>query len=191
MQISEEVRGPWVEGRLLRTMVCISTTTSTPLPVFPVSLMLNKVEVSRADMICSLPLRRPGGGSELVFQEQGDSMIRRVNTQHFVLVFFFTFCQVIGTMCALPDFSVAADAGLLVEEGMACPMGGTTMCPPSLTSSSERQIKHGMVSDVDHAPTLLGSAAVLTVQCMPALSSLSSAGSMVPISISSPSVLRI
>ena len=117
-------------------------------------------------------------------------MIRRVNTQHFVLVFFFTFCQVIGTMCALPDFSVAADAGLLVEEGMACPMDGTTMCPPSLTSSSERQIKHGMVSDVDHAPILLSVSTSLTRPSAPAPWS-RSVLSLVPISIGSSSVLRI
>ena len=142
-------------------------------------------------MICSLPLRRPGGGSELVFQEQGDSMIRRVNTSYVALVFFFILCQVMGTVCPLPDLSVAEGAVPFVEEGMACPMDGTTMCPSVLISSPERQIKRTLVSNVDHAPTLLGSAAVLTVQCMPALSSLSSAGSMVPISISSPSVLRI
>ena len=119
-------------------------------------------------------------------------MIRRVNTQYFFLVlFFFTLCQVIGTVCALPDLSVAAGAALLVEEGMACPMEGTTMCPASLTSSPERQIKNSMVMDVDHATTLLGSAAVLTVQCTPTLSPWSSACSMVPISISSSSVLRI
>ena len=118
-------------------------------------------------------------------------LIRRVNTQYLALVFLFTLCQVIGTMCTLPDFPVAADAVLLVEEGMACPMEGTTMCPPSLTSSPERQIKHSMVSDVDHAPTLLGSVAVLTVQCTHKLSPWSSACSMVPISISSSLVLRI
>ena len=120
-----------------------------------------------------------------------DLMIPRVQIRHVALILVFAFCQVIGTMCALPDFSVAAGAGLLVEEGMDCPMDGTTMCPPSLTSSSERQIKHGMVSDVDHAPTLLGSVAVLTVQCTHKLSPWSSACSMVPISISSSSVLRI
>ena len=118
-------------------------------------------------------------------------MIRRVNTQHFVLVFFFTFCQVIGTMCALPDFSVAADAGLLVEEGMACPMDGTTMCPPSLTSSPERQIKHSMVSDVDHAPVLVSVPTALTSPLVTAYSSGSSVLSLVPISIGSSSVLRI
>ena len=118
-------------------------------------------------------------------------MIRRVNMQYVALVFFFTLCQVIGTACALPDLSVAADAALLVEEGIACPMDGTTMCPPSLTSSPERQIKQNLVSDVDHATTLLGSAAALTFQCTPTLWSWSSACSIVPISIGSSSVLRI
>ena len=43
-------------SRLLRTRACVSTTTSTPLPIFPVSLLLNKAEVSRADSICSTQL---------------------------------------------------------------------------------------------------------------------------------------
>ena len=94
-------------------------------------------------------------------------------------------------VCPLPDLSVAEGALLLVEEGMACPMDGTTMCPPSLTSSPERQIKHNLVSDVDHATSLLGSAAVLTVSLAPTLWSWGSAYSIVPISIGSPSVLRI
>lgn len=118
-------------------------------------------------------------------------MIQRLNTQYVALVFFFTLCQVSGAMCALPDFSAATGAAPLVEEGMACPMDGATMCPPSLTSSPERQIKYDFASDVDHAKTLLSAAAVLAVQCIPTLSLWSSAGSMVPISISSSSVLRI
>jgi len=118
-------------------------------------------------------------------------MIRRFDMQYVALVCFFTLCQVSGTVCALPDLSVAAGAALLVEEGMACPMEGATMCPSSLTSSPERQIKNSRIMDVDHATTLLGSAAVLTVQCTPTLSPWSSACSMVPISISFSSVLRI
>ena len=119
-------------------------------------------------------------------------MIRRVNTQYFFLVlFFFTLCQVMGTVCPLPDLSLAEGASLIVEEGMACPMDGTTMCPSSLTSSPERQIKYNLVSDVDHATTLLGSAAVLTVPLAPTLWSWSSACSIVPTSIGSFSVLRI
>ena len=119
-------------------------------------------------------------------------MIRRVNTQYiFLVLFFFTLCQVMGTVCSLPDLSVAEGAALHAEEGMACPMGGATMCPTSLTSSPERQIKQNLVSDVDHATTLLGSAAALTFQCTPTLWSWSSACSIVPISIGSSSVLRI
>ena len=118
-------------------------------------------------------------------------MTRRVKMLYVVLVFFFTLCQVIGTTCALPDLSVAADAALLVEEGIACPMDGTTMCPPSLTSSPERQIKHSMVSDVDHAPILLRPAVVLPVPSVWMQWSWSSAFFIVPISISSSSVLRI
>ena len=142
-------------------------------------------------MICSLPLRRPGGGSELVFQEQGDSMIRRVNTSYVALVFFFILCQVMGTVCPLPDLSVAEGAVPFVEEGMACPMDGATMCPPSLISSSERQTKNSMVLDIDHATILLGSAAMLTVPSAPTRYSWSSAHSIVSISIGSSSVLRI
>ena len=63
-------------------------------------------------------------------------MIRRVNMQRVALVFFFALFQVIGTTCALPDLSPASGATLFVEEGMACPMDGATMCPPSLDRKS-------------------------------------------------------
>ena len=118
-------------------------------------------------------------------------MIRRVNTQYFALVLFFTLCQVIGAVCALPDLSVAEGATLLVEEGMACPMDGTSMCPPSATSSPERQVKNGAAIDLDHGPILLSSVAVLTAPSVPTLWSWSRACSIVPISIGSSSVLRI
>ena len=58
-----------------------------------------------------------------------DPMIPRVQIRHVALILVFAFCQVIGTMCALPDLSLAAGEVLLVEEGMACPMDGATMCP--------------------------------------------------------------
>ena len=118
-------------------------------------------------------------------------MIRRVNMQYVALVFFFTLCQVSGTMCTLPDLSMAEDTALLVEERMACPMDGTTMCPPSLTSSPERQIKHSMVSNVDHATTLLSLSTALPSPSVPAPWSWRSLLSLVPISIGSSSVLRI
>ena len=118
-------------------------------------------------------------------------MIRRVNIKYVALVLLFTFCQVIGTMCTLPDLSVAETTTVLVEEGMVCPMDGTIMCPPSITSSPERQIMHNLVADFDHATILWGSAAVVPVRSAPTLWSWSSASSIVPISISSSSVLRI
>ena len=118
-------------------------------------------------------------------------MIRRVNTQYFALVLFFTLCQVIGAVCALPDLSVAEGATLLVEEGMACPMDGTSMCPPSATSSPERQVKNGAAIDLDHGPIVLSSAAVLAAPSVPTQWSQSCACSIVPISIGSSSVLRI
>lgn len=118
-------------------------------------------------------------------------MISRVHTRYVALVFFFAFCQVIGTMCALPDLPEAEDTAILVEEGMTCPMDGTIMCPPSVTSSPERQVKHNMVMDVDHAAILLSPAVLLTVPSAPTLWSLISACSIVPISIGCSSVLRI
>ncbi len=119
------------------------------------------------------------------------SLIRRVNTQYFALVLLFTLCQVSGTVCPLPDLSAAAGGALLVEEGTACPMNGITMCPPSLTSSPERQIKNGMVSDVDHAPILFRVSTALTSPPVPAPWPWSSVLSIVPISMDSSPVLRI
>jgi hypothetical protein len=119
-------------------------------------------------------------------------MIRRNNTQYFSLVlFFFTLCQVMRTVCALPDLSGVEGTAQLREEGMVCPMDGTTMCPPSLTSSPERQIKHGMGMDVDGTTILLSPAAVLTVPSARMLWAWSSACSIVPFSIGSSSVLQI
>lgn len=118
-------------------------------------------------------------------------MIQRVNIPYFALVFLFILCQVIGTTCALSDLPVAAGAAPFLEEGMACPMEGAVMCPPSLTSSPERQIKNGTVSDVDHAPILLSFSTALTSPPVSAPWSGSSVLSLVPISISSSSALRI
>ena len=118
-------------------------------------------------------------------------MIRRVKMQSFALVLFFALCQVIGTTCALPDLSVAADATMLVEEDMACPMDEATMCPPALTSSPKHQIKHSLVSGVAHASVLLSVSTALTNPSVPVPWSWSSVLSIVPISISSSSVLRI
>ncbi len=118
-------------------------------------------------------------------------MISRIQTRYVALVLFFAFCQVIGTMCAVPDLLMAQETVLLIEDNMACPMDGTIMCPPSLTSSPERQTKHHMVMDIDHAASLLSPMAVLTIASVPMQCSWSSASSIVPISIASSSVLRI
>jgi hypothetical protein len=118
-------------------------------------------------------------------------MIRRVDTHYIALVLFFTFCQVIGAMCILPDLSLAEETAILQDEDMVCPMDGTIMCPPSLTSSPERQIRHTLVADIDYATILLSFAAMITVPSVPTLWSRSNAYSIVPISIGSSSVLRI
>ena len=118
-------------------------------------------------------------------------MFRRVPLQFIALVIVFTFCQVIGTMCALPDFSEAEETAVLVEKSMACPMDGTIMCPPSLTASSERQIKNSMVVVVDPVLALVSHADVSAGVSLEMIESWSSPYSIVPISISSSSVLRI
>ena len=118
-------------------------------------------------------------------------MFRRLHTRYVALVLFFTFCQVIGTMCALPDLSETGENTFWVEESMACPMDGTMMCPPSLTSSPERQMKNSMVMDDDHETIGLSLAAMRTVPSARVQWSWSSAYSIVPISIGSSSVLRI
>ena len=43
-------------------------------------------------------------------------MIRRMNTPYVALVLLFILCQVIGTMCDLPDLSMAGDAVPLLTE---------------------------------------------------------------------------
>ena len=114
-------------------------------------------------------------------------MFRRVPLQFIALVIVFTFCQVIGTMCALPDLSEADETAILVEKSTACPMDGTIMCPPSLTASPERQIMNTMAVVVDPVLSFVSPIGVSSEM----LWSWSSAYSIVPISISSSSVLRI
>jgi hypothetical protein len=111
--------------------------------------------------------------------------------QSIALVLLFTFCQVVGTMCALPDLSVAEETAILIEEDMICPMDGTIMCPPSITSSPERQIMHNVLADIDHATIQLNPLAMLKVSSAPTLWTWSRSSSIVPISISSSPVLRI
>lgn len=119
-------------------------------------------------------------------------MIQRVEAKYVALLLLFTFCQVIGSMCTLPDLSMAEEPTTLVEERMACPMDETIMCPPSLTSSPERQLRQSIiVLDVAHATILLSPAAVVTVFLAPTQCSWSHVCSIVPLSIDSSPVLRI
>lgn len=105
---------------------------------------------------------------------------------------FFVFCQVVGVMCAIPDLAMARVDTILPEEGVVCPMDGTLMCPPSATSSPERQMKHSLTLDVDHNPVFLSSAAsALITSSAPTIWSRSSVSSLAPASIGAWSVLRI
>lgn len=110
-----------------------------------------------------------------------------------VSVLFFALCQIIGTMCSMPDLPLVTDGEQLAEDmsDMTCPMDGTSMCPPSLTASPERQIKNSVVADVDLASISLSGATTPVGSSDSIIGSLSSADSIVPISIASPSVLRI
>ena len=118
-------------------------------------------------------------------------MILHAHVRYMALVLLFTFCQVIGSMCAMPDVSEAYEAAF-AEDRMACPMDGAIMCPPSLTSSPERQIKLTTVTSSDQAvilPCLVPSG--LTSRTSPVPWPGSSVLSIVSIAISSSSVLRI
>lgn len=121
----------------------------------------------------------------------GPSFFLSRKALYLTMIGFFVFCQIIGFMCAVPDVSLASETSVSSENAMTCPMDGTIMCPPSLTSSPERQIKQTLVADVDHTAILLTPAAVLAVPSAPTLWSWSNAYSNVPVSIGSSSVLRI
>ena len=113
------------------------------------------------------------------------------HVRYMALALLFTFCQVIGSMCVMPDLSQAQET-TVIEDRMACPMDETIMCPPSLTSSPERQVKLTGVSNTDQAVNLHGLVSFgLTDRVSPVSWFGSSVLSIVPISISSPSVLRI
>lgn len=117
----------------------------------------------------------------------------QANIRFMVLV--FAFCQVMGVMCAVPDLSLADDVPQLAGEmsHAACPMDGTLACPPSLTSSPERQrqIEISTVADVYAPPIFVGGATTPDGPSTRPIWSVSSAYSIVPISIASSSVLRI
>ena len=118
-------------------------------------------------------------------------MISHVHVRYMTLVLLFTFCQVIGSMCVMPDLSQAQDIAF-TEDRMACPMDGNVMCPPSLTSSPKRLVTSILLTNADHLSALhCADVTVTTDRSSPAPWSRSSALSIVPISISSSSVLRI
>lgn len=118
-------------------------------------------------------------------------MFVQVNIRFMVLV--FAFCQVMGAMCSVPDLSWADDMPQMAGElsHAACPMDGTVMCPPSLTTSPERQIKTSMVVVADPVLSLVSRAEIPAAVSLEMSESWSSAYSLVPLSISSSSVLRI
>lgn len=109
------------------------------------------------------------------------------------LILFFAFCQIIGTMCAVPDLPKATDGTRLTDEmsGMTCSMDGTIMCPPSALSSPERQLKHAVPIEPTQAPLLMSAVTSLTDAPIPAPWPWESVFSIVPLSIASSSVLRI
>lgn len=117
-------------------------------------------------------------------------MMSQVRIRYMALALLFTFCQVIGTMCALPDLSERHETAVL-EDRMACSMDEAIMCPPSLTSSPERHIKQSVVLSVDHAAIQQGQVVIPTVPQAGMRWFRSNAHSIVPISIESSSVLRI
>lgn len=118
-------------------------------------------------------------------------MISHVHVRYMALALLFTFCQVIGAMCAVSDLSEQHETAVLIEDRMACPMDESVMCPPSLTSSPERQIKNNLLAEVDHALIPCGFPAIPAGRSLQALWSLDGTRSIVPISIESSSVLRI
>ena len=109
------------------------------------------------------------------------------------LVLVFAFCQALGMMCAVPDLAVAEEGFYITEDvdPMFCPMEATGICPPSVTSSPERQVKNGAAIEHDRGPILLSSAVVFTAPSIRTQWSKSSACSIAPISTDSSSPLRI
>ena len=118
-------------------------------------------------------------------------MFRQVHLRFVALIAVFTICQVIGVIRALPDLLQTQETAF-IEERMACPMEGAIMCPPSLTSSHERQVKLTVASNGDQAviQSCLAQSR-LTDGMSPISWARSSALSIVPISIESSSILRI
>jgi hypothetical protein len=117
--------------------------------------------------------------------------MRRMSVQSIGLVLFFVLCQVTGAMCVMPTVSLGEQPASLIGDVMVCPMDGTVMCPPSATSSPERQGRQGSVEDIDYATPFLTASLDSTTRAIPTLCLWSRALSIVPTSIGSSLVLRI
>ncbi len=110
----------------------------------------------------------------------------------FSLVLPFALCQIVGTMCMVPDVLAADEAQVATDMNhMTCPMDDATMCPPSATSSPERQLKHAAAIDLDQALLLSSAVTILSTAPIPTPWAWENIFSIVPISIASSSVLRI
>lgn len=130
---------------------------------------------------------------EAVYQAMNGSITDKARMQSIVMVLFFVLCQVMGLMCVVSDLSLADDAAQLAEgmSDVTCPMDGTIMCPPSAASSPERQLRQTATIHLSQTSVLLGSIAGVTAISILVPWSWSSTLELVPISISSSSVLRI
>ncbi len=130
---------------------------------------------------------------EASYRAMNGWLLAKVKTRFFSLVLLFALCQIVGTMCTVPDLSLADDAAQLTEDmrHMACPMDGTSMCPLSAVSSPERQSKPPATTDLHQIAVRLSPVEASTVSPTFEFLSWSSASEFVPISIASSSVLRI
>lgn len=165
------------------------------------SLIFVAPHMRKQSQVRLLPLEMPSlWGVEMIRVENGIASFRgvspilrtsHVHVRYMALALLFTFCQVIGSMCVMPDLSESQEAAF-IEDRMACPMDEAIMCPPSLTSSPERQIKLTVALNADQTVNVLCLVPLgLTGRVSPVPWSGSSVLSIVPISISSSSVLRI
>ena len=97
-------------------------------------------------------------------------MVQRFRIRVLAILLFFVFCQTAGIMCGLPDVSMIGDGMAVAEAGMMCPMDGGMTCPPLITSSADRQIKHSSALNPVNSP-LLGERAYAVVTTSVAVAS--------------------
>lgn len=81
-------------------------------------------------------------------------MIQRFRIRVVVVLLFFVFCQTAGIMCALPDVFMTEGGVAIADAGMTCPMDAGMACPPLITSSADRQIRHGSALNPVNTPFL-------------------------------------